>query len=220
MASAASAVTARTRARRPSRRPRGGLEPEDGRPDVADGDVEVLDRGVDPVGDLRPLREPGGPLQGEAGGEQPLDHRVVEVAGDALAILEHGHVLQPGVQAGVVDGDPGGAGECDRQLLVGGVEHVGRPLVGQVQVAEDLAPHPDGHPEERAHRRVVRREAVAVGVGGQVGEADRPRVDDEQPEDAVAGGERADGGVLGLAQAGGEELDEAGAASSRTPRAP
>ena len=98
----------------------------------------------------------------------------------------------PGVQTGVLDGDAGGAGQGDHELLVDVAEHLGRCLVGQVQVAEDLVADPHGHAEERPHRRVVRREPVRVGMLLQVGETDRLRVDDEQPEDAVALGQVAD----------------------------
>ena len=66
-------------------------------------------------------------------------------------------------------------------------------LSRQVEVAEHLVADPDRHAEERAHRRVVRREPVAVGVLAEVGQPDRLRVDDQQAEDAVALGQVADG---------------------------
>ena len=67
-----------------------------------------------------------------------------------------------------------------------------RRLVGEVEVAEHLAADEHRHPEERAHRRVVRREPEAVGVLVEVGQAQRLGVDDQQPEDAVALGQLAD----------------------------
>ena len=81
-------------------------------------------------------------LERQPDGEQLLDDRVVEVHGDALAILEQGEVPHAGVQPGVLDGDAGGRGQRDDELLVDVGEHVPRPLVGQVEVAEHLARAP------------------------------------------------------------------------------
>lgn len=41
----------------------------------------------DPLGRARVLDEAGGALEGHAGGEEPLDREVVQVAGDAVAVL-------------------------------------------------------------------------------------------------------------------------------------
>ena len=136
--------------------------------------------------------EPSGSLQRQAGGEQPLDDGVVQVAGDALAVLDQGQLLHPGVEPGVLDRDAGGGGEADHELLVDVGEHLGGRLVGQVQVAEDLAAHPDRHAQERPHRRVVGREPEAVGMLAQVRQPQRLGVDDEQTEDAVPLGQVAD----------------------------
>ena len=84
-------------------------------------------------------------------------------------------------------------------------------LVGEVEVAEDLAADQDRHPEERLHRRVVRREPEAVGVRVEVGEAQRLGVDDQQAEDAVALGELADAVVGRVVDPDGDELRQAGA---------
>ena len=138
------------------------------------------------VGHLLLLGDADRALQAQPGGEEPLDDGVVEVAGDALAVLDEGEVGDPGVEAGVLDGDAGRGGEGDDHLLVDVAEDVVARLVAEVEVAEHLVAHPHRHTEERAHRRVVGREPVAVGVLPEVGEADRLGVDDEQPEDAVA----------------------------------
>ena len=82
--------------------------------------------------------------------------------------------------------------EADHELLVDVGEHLGGRLVGQVEVAEDLVAHPDRHAQERSHRRVVGREAEAVGVLAQVGQPQRLGVDDEQAEDPVPLGQVAD----------------------------
>ena len=93
-------------------------------------------------------------------------------------------------------------------------------LVGEVEVAEHLVAHADRDAEEGPHRRVVGREPVAVGVLAQVREPERAGVDDEQAEDAVALGQAPDGGLGLVVDADGDELGQAGAGSSSTPRAP
>ena len=70
--------------------------------------------------------QPGRPLQRQAGGEEALDDGVVQVAGDALAVLDQRELLHPGVEAGVLDGDAGGGGQTDHELLVDVGEHLGR----------------------------------------------------------------------------------------------
>ena len=92
----------------------------------------------------------------------------MQVPGDAVAVLDEPQLAQLGVEPGVLDRDAGSRGQADDQLLVDVAEHVGRPLVGEVEVAEELVTYPDRHPEERAHRRVTRWEAVAVRVLGEV----------------------------------------------------
>ena len=80
---------------RPSR-----LDVEDHRPDVTDGQVELLDRGLDPAARLVLADQPGRPLQREPGGEESLDDRVVKVSRDPFLIL----------QAATVDGGLRGYG--------------------------------------------------------------------------------------------------------------
>ena len=144
----------------------------------------------------------------QAGGEQPLDDVVVQIPGDALALVE-----QPGgashlVEAGVLDGQPGGRGQADRELLVDIGEHLTVGLVGQVQVAEDDAAQADRHAEERRHRRMVRWESEAVRMGVQVGEPQRLGFQDQQTENPVAFGSRTDAGGLLLVDPDGDELGQ------------
>ena len=82
--------------------------------------------------------------------------------------------------------DAGRRREADGELLVDVGEDLAARLVAQVEVAEHLAAHGDRHTEERRHRRMVRREPEAVGVLAEVGQPQRLRIDDQQPEDAVA----------------------------------
>ena len=65
-------------------------------------------------------------------------------------------------------------------------------VAGEVQVAEDLLAHPDRHPEEAAHRRMVGREADRALVAGEVVETHGVRLLDEQAEQALALGEVTD----------------------------
>ena len=116
---------------------------------------------------------------------------------------------------------PAAAGQADDQLFVDVGEDLGRRLVGQVEVAEHFVADTDRHAEERMHRRMVRREAVAVGVLGQVRKAQRLGVDDEETEDAMTVGQVADVSPCLLADADGDELGQPGPGrSSSTPRAP
>ena len=133
----------------------------------------------------------------------------MEVGGDALAVLDEGEVGEALMEAGVLDGDGRRPGERDGETLVLLAELGGALLLGQVEVAEHLAPDPDGHAQEGPHRWVVRREPVAVGVGVEVGEPQGLRVHDEQAEDTVALGEGPDGGDLLRGHAHVDELGEA-----------
>ena len=66
-----------------------GLEAEDGGADVMDGVVQGVDGLADPLGP-RPGRDHARRgLQGHAGGEQPLDDQVMQVAGDPVPAGEH-----------------------------------------------------------------------------------------------------------------------------------
>ena len=163
-----------------------GAEGEDRRSDLLDRQVEVVDGRLQAIGRLLVADHPRRPLEGQADREQLLDHGVVEVHRDPVAVLEDGDLLQPGVEPGVVDRHAGRAGERHRELLVAFAEHLGGLFVGEVEVPEHLAPHHDRHAEERAHRRVVRREPEARRVLGEVGETQRAGIGDQQPEDAVA----------------------------------
>ena len=58
-------------------------------------------------------------------------------------------------------------------------------LLGQVEVAEHLVADPHGHPEERAHRRVVRREAVRRRVRGDLVQPQRLGAVDDQAQQPV-----------------------------------
>ena len=96
---------------------------------------------------------------------------------------------------------PGGGGQPDRELLIDVGEHLTVGLVGEVEVAVDDAAQSDRDPQERGHRRMPRREPEAVRMGVQIGEPQRFRLEDQQPEDAVTLRPRADAARLLLARA-------------------
>ena len=84
-------------------------------------------------------------------------------------------------------------------------------LVGEVEVPEHRPPHGHGDAEERPHRRMARREAEAVGMGPEVGEAKWPGIGDEQAEDPVTLGQLADVGSCLLVDPHSEEVGQEGA---------
>ena len=95
------------------------------------------------------------------------------------------------VQAGVLDGDRGVDGRTSRRAPGRPRENSrGAGLVGQVQVPDRSALHRDRDAEEAVHRRVVRREAVATRVDGDVRDPERLVLADDQAEEAVAAGQR------------------------------
>ena len=90
------------------------------------GEVEVVDRLLDAGDAPRVARASRAvPCSAEPGGEQPLDHRVVQVPGDPLPVLDQRQLADPGVQPGVLDGHAGGGRQRDDQLLVDVGEHLG-----------------------------------------------------------------------------------------------
>ena len=98
------------------------LEPEDEVPDVADGQVEAVDRALDPSLDLvgvlaDELRDV---LQRQSDGVDALDDPIVQVPADALALVDDRQALDLLEQACVLDGDPG----MERERLD---ERAGRP---------------------------------------------------------------------------------------------
>ena len=143
--------------------------------DVADRHVEGVDRSVDAGPRLVAIlvHELGQVLERQADRVDALDDPVVEVLGDPLALVDDGQALDLFVEPGVLDGDAGVQREhLDERLIVLG--ELGRAdLVGQVEVAHRDAGHDDRHAQERAHRRVMGREARAVRVRRDLGDPER-----------------------------------------------
>ena len=92
------------------------------------------------------------------------------------------HVEHPGV----IDRHPGCSSQRDDEFLVLAGELQTTHLVCEVDVAEHLAAHMDGGPEEGRHHRVSRREADSVGVFADRGQPQRSRVADERAQDTVS----------------------------------
>ena len=97
----------------------GRRQPEDGRTDVLDRDVEIVNGLFDPFHHPDVVaNQPGRALERQPGREQPLDDGVVEIAGDALTVVDQRQRLHRHVQPGVVDGHRRGAGQPDGEFLV------------------------------------------------------------------------------------------------------
>jgi hypothetical protein len=90
--------------------------------------AQLPDRAVDPVdgvvsrvsarvGVPAPMSGAGG-LEAHPDGEQRLDDPVVELAGDAVALVLDGQRAQPLAEQGVLDRGPGLGGEDEEELLV------------------------------------------------------------------------------------------------------
>jgi hypothetical protein len=119
-------------------------------------------------------------------------------------------------QIGVVHRDPGRRREgLDQDLVVRG-ELPAALLLGQVQVAEHCVTHPDGHPKEGAHRRVVRREADRCVMPAQVGQPQRSLAEDELAEQTLSFREAPHPCPDGLVQ---PDVDEPGDTSGRAEHA-
>lgn len=131
------------------------MEGEDGLADLANGLVEVVDGSPDALsyvgGQIGVTR---GSLELHAGGEEPLDDEVVQVARDAVAVLVDGQALP--LEARLREDD------VDRRLRGEGlghrthvrVEHLGR-----------IAPEEVEDPEGALRRAQGKREHLPLPVG-------------------------------------------------------
>ena len=165
-----------------------GSQTEDEVADVLDGEVDRVDRPLEAIGGLlRVVRHQlGDVLERQADPVQVLDDPVVEVLGDAVALVDDGEAIELLVEPRVLHRDPGVDREGLDERLVFRAEPGGADLVGQVQPAQGRALDRDRDAQEAGHRRVVRREARAVWVGGDVRDPERAVLADDQPEQATA----------------------------------
>jgi hypothetical protein len=141
------------------------------------------------------VEQRGGGLGGEHDPEQLLGHRVVQLAGQPVALLEDAQLAAALVQPRVLDGDRRMGGEHLDHLLVARVERVRALLLGEVEGADHPPPGDDRHPEERAHLRVGGRPPAAEArVPADVRRAQRRRVGrDHRPEHPVRARQRPHG---------------------------
>ena len=160
-----------------------GLRVQVGDHDLDSQDVVRGGQCHDPRPGAHELGRAGRGDREDLAGVGALEHRRVHLGDRRLPALAHDRAL---VEPGVVDGHAGGGGQGGDDALVGGAERLAAALVGEVQVAEHLPTHPDRDAEERAHHRVARREPDSGRMRGQVVQADRRGVADEQSEDPPA----------------------------------
>jgi nucleotide-binding universal stress UspA family protein len=131
------------------------LELEDRGADLGDGVVEIADGPDDPVTRHRPgpqdLRDA---LQRQARGEEPLDDVVVQVGGDAVAVVEHRGTLLLGAGAGELQGEGGLVGEAGAhvEVVVGERGPVADP--GGDQHAVDLSRADQRHDQHGVQREL------------------------------------------------------------------
>ncbi len=188
------------------------LEPEDEVPDVADGQVEAVDRALDPSLDLVGILadELRDVLQRQSDGIDALDDPVVEVPADALALVDDGQALDLLEQARVLDGDPGMEREGLDDALIVLRELCPAGLFGQVEVPDRPTLHGDRDAEERVHRRMVRREAGPARIDRDVRDPERAVLSDDQAKEAASTREGTDVGPRLAVDAGRDEtLDDA-----------
>jgi hypothetical protein len=113
-----------------------------------------------------------------------LDHAVVQIHADALALFEHAQLLHLLVQARVFNRDCGVRREQFDQVLVLGAELLGAALVGQVQVADGAALVDQRHAQETGHGRWCGGNPTERGVLVQVAQAQAVAVFQQDAEQA------------------------------------
>jgi len=129
--------------------------------------------------------------------EESPDDQVVQVAGDPVAVLHHGHPGQLGARAvelveqpRVGDRRARDGGEAGDDALV--VLAEAALLVREVEVADDLPVHAQRQAQERLHRRVTGWEADRGRVLGEVVQAYGRTLLEDHPQHAAAAGRGAD----------------------------
>ena len=189
-----STIAARPADAASSRSSSSGPQPEDEVADVADRQVEAVDRPLDPSLDLvgvvaHELRDV---LERQADRVDALDDAVVQVLADALALVDDGQPLDLLVQPGVLDRDPGVDGERLDERWSSSENSAAPALSVRYRLPTDRPLTRDRDAQEAVHRRVVRREAVAPRVDRDVRDPERAVLADDQAEQAVAARQRPD----------------------------
>ena len=115
----------------------------------------------------------GDALQGQTGAEQLFDDVVVQVGGDAVAVIEQREQLLLGAGVGELDGDAGLVGECGEQASssVVNARRPASPYSGEHPVHLVGAEH--GREQHRADVHLHRGRAVETGCSSGPGEQHR-----------------------------------------------
>ena len=161
-----------------------GRQREDRPADVLDGGVQVVD-GLARAAGVTSARSAsrGRALQAEADGEQPLDHQVVQVAADPVAVLEDREPLLVLARPDDLQGQRGLLGEAGRQAGVQGVElrRRARAVHARARAPSTCAPVRSGTTIAGPSARPAETCGDVDGprVGGEVLDRDRlPGLDD------------------------------------------
>jgi two-component system response regulator DevR len=132
-------------------------------------------------------------LQRQTCDEQALNHCVVEVSGNALAVRRHVQLAEASLQSSMVHSDSDCSSQSDDERLIGFSELLGPQLLCDIEAAENLVSHSKRYPEERSHRGVGRREPGRVRVPGQISKAKGLRVANQLTKNPCPNGELTDG---------------------------
>jgi hypothetical protein len=137
-----------------------------------------------------------------------LHHRIVEVSGHAIPVLDHRQMLDSLMETRNFNGHTGRNGESldERLVLTGELRH--SELVGEVQASVYLAPNLDRDPQERLHGGMIGRETRTLGMCTQMGKSERAGVDKKEPKDPFAGWTRPDQVLFLPGYTNGEKLGD------------
>ncbi len=184
-----------------------GPQSEDVVTQVSDGQVQRVDGAVE--SGAQQLRMViglvGRILEAQGDAVDRLDDAVMQFAPDALALLDHRQLADAEVQSSVLDGDGSMTGERLDQLQVRFGERSSVTPIGQVQVADGLAPNDDRHADEAVHRRVSGRKARPTRVVRDVRDEVRATLTDDEAEQASASWQVPDPRALGGIETAGDE---------------
>ena len=143
-------------------------------------------------------------------GVSAAEHRIVDFRDGPLPSLAPTRAFE---QASVLDGNSGSSSQGGHRALILNRERSSLGLLGEIEVAEHHSTHSHRNSEKRVHRRVSLGEACGIRVLREVIQANRQRTFDQQPENSVTEGWRAQGcNLLGIEP----HLDELRQRASRT----
>jgi two-component system response regulator DevR len=157
----------------------GDFEIENGGPELANRLINLVDGVSDSAHHLGLIHQPRRAMQRKADGEEPLNHRIMQVAGNAVSVFGQRALSDDRLQSGFLYRDAGRHGENLGRGLVLLRELGSARFVREIQIAEYLIAHSDGYAKERRHMWMMRREPAALGRLGQLNQPKRRRVGKE-----------------------------------------